>query len=876
MKPSWPFVGRLEELRFLDEAMRGAGGLRGVVLAGAAGVGKTWLARQAVALAGERGAVTRWVVGSGSGRSLPLGAFAALLGPMSGDPASLLGEASRALVAGAGRAEVVLGIDDAHLLDEVSALLVHQLVVHGMATVVATVRTGETAPAAVTGLWKDGYLDRLEVQPFPQPQIGALLEAILGGLVEGVSVSRIWAITQGNALYLRQLVDGEIEARRLHRIRGVWRWSRESPVSPGLVDLVAIRMGDLSESMGAVVDVLALEESLGVRLLTRLTDPMAVEQAEAAGLISVEQTGRRLQARLTHPLYGEVRRAGMGLLRARRLRGRISQALAETGARRVDDTLRRAVLAVDSDLEPDWRLLTEAAGQAAQLCDLPLAVRLGRAAQVAGGGFEAQAIVVAAVTGLTGSANAEMAALLAMASTDAEVVRATMMHVIDLAWMQLRPKDAEMLLEAAESRVADNGGRMQLMAQRSMFEGQLARPVRAIESATTALASPGLPDGSIALASCGYVAGLATVGRADEIGPAVARGLAAASRSTELAYLRFPLIGLQVTGLRLAGYLQEAADVARECRESAVGFDLPTVISSVLMGDAILAQGRPVSALQWLLEAHAGLERFDHAGGFEYACLIPLSRALVLAGDLVAGEEVLAKLRANEHPTLLFLRPDMLLAQAWMAAAQGVSSDAIAFARQAASVAVAAGQFAHEVQALHTAVCFGDRSVVERLAALATRVDGPRARAAAMHAAALAADNGDALRAASVELEQMGDLLAAADAAAQAVTAYTRVGRRGAAQSAVARVHQLTERCEGVRTLATIAVIRPLPLTDREREIATLAAQGMSNRDIADRLVISVRTVENHLYRVNARLGTTSRAELAAILATPAPGVKER
>ncbi|MFF5112012.1 LuxR C-terminal-related transcriptional regulator [Streptosporangium sp. NPDC000509] len=866
MKQSWSFVGRREELRLLDEATRGAGDQRGVMLAGAAGVGKTWLARQAVALAGERGAFTRWVVGTETGRGLPLGAFAALLGPMSGDPTSVLGEASRRLVAGAGRAEVVLGIDDAHLLDEVSALLVHQLVVHDMATVVATVRSGEVAPAAVTGLWKDGHLNRLEVRPFSQPQIGALLEVVLGGLVEDASVGRIWAITQGNALYLRQLVDGEIEARRLYRIRGVWRWSRESPMSQGLAELVAIRMGDLPERMGVVADLLALEEPLGGGLLGRLTDPMAVEQAEAAGLIFVEQSGRRLQARLTHPLYGEARRAGMGLLRARRLRGRISQALEGTGARRGDDTLRRAVLAMDSDLVPDWRLLTEAAGCAARLCELSLAIRLGRAAQAAGGGFEAQSIVAAAVTGLGGSPNTETAALLATARTDAEVVRVTMTQVIALAWMELRPRDAEMLLEAAESWVVDDDGRMQLMAMRSMLEGQLARPAQAIESATTALASSKLPAGSIILACCGYTTGLATTGRADEMGPVVTRGLEAASRSTELSYIRFPMIGIQVTGLRLAGYLQEAVEVVRECRESMVGFDLPTVISSVLMGDVILAQGRPVSALRWLRDAHAGLELFDHAGGFEYACLIPLSRALVLTGDLAAADEVLAELSAKEHPTLLFLRPDMLLAQAWMAAAQGVSSGAIAFAHKAASVAVAAGQLAHEVQALHTALCFGDRSVVERLAVLATRVDGPRAQAAAAHAAALAADSGDALRAVSVELERMGDLLAAADAAAQAVTAYTRAGRRGAAQGAVARVRQLTERCEGVRTLATIAAIQPLPLTDREREVATLAARGMSNRDIADRLFISIRTVEGHLYRVNARLGTTSRAELAAIL----------
>jgi DNA-binding CsgD family transcriptional regulator len=68
----------------------------------------------------------------------------------------------------------------------------------------------------------------------------------------------------------------------------------------------------------------------------------------------------------------------------------------------------------------------------------------------------------------------------------------------------------------------------------------------------------------------------------------------------------------------------------------------------------------------------------------------------------------------------------------------------------------------------------------------------------------------------------------------------------------------------------------PLPLTHREREIVTLAAGKLSNRQIAERLVVSVRTVEGHLYRACAKLGASDRAELAALLRgdTPWPSTR--
>jgi pimeloyl-ACP methyl ester carboxylesterase len=56
-------------------------------------------------------------------------------------------------------------------------------------------------------------------------------------------------------------------------------------------------------------------------------------------------------------------------------------------------------------------------------------------------------------------------------------------------------------------------------------------------------------------------------------------------------------------------------------------------------------------------------------------------------------------------------------------------------------------------------------------------------------------------------------------------------------------------------------------LTPRQREVAALVAQGLSNREIADRLVITERSAESHVERIRLRLGFKSRAQVAAWVA---------
>ena len=62
------------------------------------------------------------------------------------------------------------------------------------------------------------------------------------------------------------------------------------------------------------------------------------------------------------------------------------------------------------------------------------------------------------------------------------------------------------------------------------------------------------------------------------------------------------------------------------------------------------------------------------------------------------------------------------------------------------------------------------------------------------------------------------------------------------------------------------SVAQPLPITDREREIAMLAAAGLSNRQIAERLSIAVRTVDGHLYRMFTKLGIERREQLIDVI----------
>jgi DNA-binding NarL/FixJ family response regulator len=170
------------------------------------------------------------------------------------------------------------------------------------------------------------------------------------------------------------------------------------------------------------------------------------------------------------------------------------------------------------------------------------------------------------------------------------------------------------------------------------------------------------------------------------------------------------------------------------------------------------------------------------------------------------------------------------------------------------------------VWCLQTAAQFDDTAGVARLNELAQLVEGPRAQQAARYASALECDDGAELDRVSIDFEVMGDVLAAADAAGQAATAHRRAGRTGSSITSAARARRLAADCGGATSPAIAAASSALPFTHREHEIAMLVARGLSNRDIAAAVSLSIRTVEGYIYRASNKVGVKGRADLAEVI----------
>jgi DNA-binding CsgD family transcriptional regulator len=188
---------------------------------------------------------------------------------------------------------------------------------------------------------------------------------------------------------------------------------------------------------------------------------------------------------------------------------------------------------------------------------------------------------------------------------------------------------------------------------------------------------------------------------------------------------------------------------------------------------------------------------------------------------------------------------------------------------EAARIGREAGHFGLEAIALHDVARFGDPvSVAARLEEIAAESDGLLLATSARHVVALRCRDGVALGQVADTFAGMGAPLLAAEAATQAALVHRELGKSASARSWQVRARELLSVCEGARQPVLPPLDLPEVLTSREQEVAGLAVRGLTSREIAGRLGISVRTVDNHLQQAFSKLEVRSRQELASVLSS--------
>lgn len=862
----WPLTGRSGELRLIESALSEADSA-GIVIRGAVGVGKSRLAHETLDLVARRGWQHRCVVGTCSARALPLGALSDWVGPAEIVSLDVIRTVIDDLTSAGSGTPVVICVDDVVFLDDLTTFVIQQIVRRGAAKLVITIRAGDVVPEATQELLKSVQFEQLMLEPLAREEAEDLVATALDGRLEPDSAERLWELTRGNALYLRNIVESEVADGRLVQHGGSWTWSGTPVMPPGLVELIETRMGALPAAVSEVVDMLAVAEPLDIDVLSTLASPAAVEDAETRGLITLQtRDGDGTAVRLAHPLYGEVRRERAAQTRLRRLRGLIAQSLVPSaGDEDVHGVVRRAALRLESDLPADPQLFTAAAQGAVSLADMTLAERLADAAIRAGAGTEAYFVRSWALAWINPlEAEAVLAGIPAGYLTEEEDVLRAGYRSACLLWGLADPEGAKHVLDEV-SPTATGPTRGWVDALYIMYWAAMARPraaLRCSEGVDLADVPP------LMGAASSWALGVA-FGDSGCCGRAIATyesGYDIVTRSGQGAHLRY-LIGDRHLGTLLQyGLVNDAQALARHLREQAA--DLPggaQLLSAAIAGRAALGAGRPAEAHSLLEPA---IEAFFAAGdvnGLGYRFQISDTIALAMVGDTDSAAAAFEHCEQHAYRSYGFVDYERELARAWVEASQGVVAAAIDICLSAAATTRRNGQIAAEVVCLQTATQFGDRSCGQRLQELVSVVEGPRCSLAARLATALHAGDAAELASLSEEFERIGDLGAAVDAAAHAALAYRHRERRGSAlicssrAEALAAAHHLTSpalRQAGDR----------LPLTDREREIAMLLARKMSTPAIADRLTLSRRTVENHIYRAMAKTGVASRDELASLM----------
>ena len=862
----WPFIGRADESERI-RAARGHDGATGVVLMGPAGIGKSRLARQLVDEAREGGALVEWVHATRSAATVPLGALAGLLPSdvRSDDALELMRSSAHALRERAAGRRIEIGVDDAHLLDPTSAALVLHLTLTRTAFVVATVRTGEPCADAVVSLWKDAGAARVDLRTLTERETGELAESALGGPVEEMARRWVYDSSQGNVLYVRELIVGALESGALSHTSGLWRLSRHPPPSPSLAELVGSRMTGMTDAVLGTIELLALGEPLRLAEVIDQVGSEPLMEAEARGLVEVRSPEQGGDVILAHPVYGDVVDARMPRARARETRLRLAALLGRRDPRSPDDALRIARWLLDAGAPIPHDLLLEAARAANRAGDPGLGERLAALALEAGTGVEAAVLLARAhyMCRRYHEADAVLADVEGELETQAIAAEYLIQRMGILFWGLNRPLETRALLTRAREWWPDDVWQARVRAMDLQVATLSEGFAGSVEASEALLADPSLSERTRLRMQPVHMANLFYSGRTRE---ALALSLTLRPpvpiphQSDEYTLMVCAAIASE-TGEDWAELRAWMTETVREAVRHNNHF--ASGLAATVLGYLDSLAGRFADAQRWLAESEAQLERQDAVGALVAARLF-WADAAAATGDLETSRALLRKVHSTgPGPVTSPLKAHRARAEARLAHADG---DHAAAATAVLGIIDDLGDMPlYQAKLVYEAMRAGvpARELVARMAPAREHCDARLVAAYADHVTARAAGDGPALLRSADTFAAIGADLYAMEAAAHAAEVFAAAGRQDSARRAAARSRELHVPGQGGPAPEIRGVDGPASLlTPRETQLVALAGRGLSNAQIADRLVLSVRTVESHIYRAMHKLGVGDRRDL--------------
>lgn len=767
-------------------------------------------------------------------------------------------------------APVLMVMDDAHYLDEASAGVVADLISAGWATVVAAARPRPGLPQPLDQLWYDGLAERVDLRTLSREQVEEVLAHVLDGTVPDATIDAVWTASGGNPRILDALLHDAAEAGILSKRNGIWILLGPLPADgPRLTAVVAKDHLRRKPEEQEALKLIALAGPVGRKVIEDISGAPVVRSLLDQQM-AVETSGVPAELSLWNNLFASAIRNTISVSRSLQLQQKIrahqeGTVLGGEGRlRAVEWALECGLKVSDEDLlesamEALSRFRNESARSIAARIQEPSTVPLAQAIQARalyndGAYTEAAALLDECWLRLVDDAQGPAVLLLRVSA-----------HQAAGQPMAAVAEDIRHHAPSSEGGPEWPGQLLHLLRLGADADSQaLAAEVARIRDAglSETKGEPLAALGEALLAHACTAAGRACDG--------LDAGLRAASELPPLEgslyfFPEFALGRLVTCYLSMGEWESAERELNSYADANLAGAATFNGSLQVLRGYSLLRQGRMERAYQVLLPAVEALRLNDPLQLFRFGSALGFYVAARL------GDASQAKRLEQDYRDAVAGAPahDLLAGAYAAAAAEYIAHDGkgLASLHTLMTTAEASGRAGYLLELLAMCWDLGDPSVIPRVQDAARGLQGRWAAAMLTLASSWEAADGDALMDTAAALEESGFVNLAREAYARASTVLEQSGERRRSRQAVAQRekcdHELGERFREGRFIAAAPAVH---LTRREQDIVELAVQGLTDREIAQRLMVSVRTVEGHLYRTYVKLGVRSRDELESAL----------